>query len=300
MRTKFPTSVDFMLLGSCNLKCPFCFGPKHETPPIKTDKAVKILDKLASNGVEKIVFTGGEPTLINDLPFILLAAKRMNFTTVLSTNGLLLASNKKLLDKIALELNWIALPLDSSTQEGNGPMRVGIEANLGIKHFKAVIGLIRTIRENYPDLKIKLGTVLTQLNLEHIENIPDLLVSRNAVPDTWKLYQISPSEYGKANYPSLKIEDKEFRDVYERSQAKALKVGIPNVVKYTNEDRAGKYFFINPKGDVMVIHPRTNDYYQIGNIMKNFKTVTKEWNIHINAQALSENFDTTYPNIPAK
>src|SRR5665811_862736 len=115
METRLPSSVDFMLLGSCDLKCSFCFGPQHEMPAIQNDKAISIVNKLASNGVERVVFTGGEPTLIDGLPDILKAAKDRGLTTVLSTNGILLASNEELLDKIAPNLDWIALPLEGDT-----------------------------------------------------------------------------------------------------------------------------------------------------------------------------------------
>lgn len=292
---RFPSAVNFMLLGACNLRCPFCFGPRHEIPAMQTDLAIGIVNKLASNGVERLVFTGGEPTLIKDLPVILRATKSRGLTTVLSTNGMFIASNDELLDKIASSLDWIALPLDADTSSVNAKLRVGLNADAGIKHFDAVLSLIPKIRERYPRLGIKLGTVVTQLNLDSILNIPNLLVSRNAIPDTWKLYQVSASEYGKINYVQLQVGDEEFTRVYEKAREHALGVGIPNVTKYTNQERPGKYLFINPLGEVLVVHPIANDYYSIGNILTNFNGVLNNWRNYVKNDALTANFATTYP-----
>lgn len=295
IETRFPTSVDFMLLGSCDLKCSFCFGPQHEMPAIQTDKAINIVNKLASNGVERVVFTGGEPTLIDDLPDILKAAKDRGLTTVLSTNGILLASNGELLDKIAPSLNWIALPLEGDTSEINGAMRTGFEDDAGVKHFETVLNLIPKIKEKYPELRIKLGTVVTKQNIDHVTGIPNLLAARKAIPDTWKLYQFSPSEYGKINYSSLEISDEEFEMVYEQARERALQAGIPNIAKHTNTERPGKHLFINPKGDALTVHSDTNDYFPIGNILSNFNEVANRWKSYTNNDVLTANFESTYP-----
>lgn len=295
---KFPSSVDFMLLGTCNLKCSFCFGPQHEIPAMQTEVAIETINKLASNGVERIVFTGGEPTLIEDLPAILQGARSKGLITVLSTNGMLMASNDELLHDIASNLDWIALPLEADTPEGNAKMRIGFTPDAGLRHFEDVLSLIPKIRERYPRLGIKLGTVVAQPNLNNITGIPDLLASRNATPDTWKLYQVSPSEYGKINYASLQISDGEFERVYKEAEKRALKVGIPNVTKYTNQERPGKYLFINPHGGVLIVHPESNDYYPIGNILTNFNEVANNWRSYVKNDVLTANFDATYPLLP--
>lgn len=291
---KLPTSVDFMLLGSCNLRCPFCFGPKHEMPPMETYLVKEIIHGLKKNGVKRIVFTGGEPTLIKDLPIILSEAKNYGLTTILSTNGLLLSSGG-LLERTAPFLDWIALTLDGDRPKVNATMRIGLRPEDGIKHFEAFFKLVPIIRKKYPHLKIKLGTVVGLPNLKHIIGIPQLLSSQKVFPDTWKLYQVSPSEYAKINYSWLKIADEEFERIYKRAKQEALKFGIKNVVKYTNKKRPGKYLFINPRGEVLIVHPTTCDYYSIGNILSNLNGVLEKWRLYVNNQLLTKNFEETYP-----
>ena len=199
------------------------------------------------------------------------------------------------MQNIASNLDWIALPLEADTPEVNAKMRVGFTPDAGLKHFEDVLSLIPKIRQGYPKLGIKLGTVVAQPNLDHIAGIPDLLASRNAIPDTWKLYQISPSEYGRINYASLQVSDEEFERVYKEAEKRALRVSIPNVIKYTNRERPGKYLFINPRGDVLAVHPESNDYYPIGNILTNFNEVANNLGAYVKKDVLTANFETTYP-----
>lgn len=290
-----PSSVDFMLLGGCNLNCPFCFGPQHELPAMKTDSVIETVQKLATNGVERIVFTGGEPTLINDLPNILTVAKNSGLTTVLSTNGILLSSNDNLLRKVAPLLDWLALPLEGDSPEANANLRIGFKTNAGVEHFKAIVKLIPKVRKEYPNLKVKLGTVVAQPNIDSIEGIPEVLASHQAIPDTWKLYQISPSEYGKINFGRLRVTDEEYEEISMRAEKKASQVGIANFVRYTNKERPGKYMFINPEGEVLIISQEENDYTSIGNVLDDFAGVTKNWGAYVNKDSLRKNFEMTYP-----
>lgn len=294
-----PSSVDFMLLGQCNLRCPFCFGPQHEIPAMETGKVKSIIQTLSRNGAERIVFTGGEPTLIKDLPEILSEAKKEGLFTVLSTNGLKLDSNPSLLEKLVPSLDWIALSLDGSTSEVNAKMRVGLTPEIGLKHFGAILRVVQRIRTDHPQLKIKVGTVVAKPNLKDVHNIPFSLRDHAAIPDTWKLYQISPSEYGKINYPELKISDDEFEKVFTKAKVNAGEAGIKNVVKYVNATRPGKYLFINPLGEVLIVDPEENDYQSIGNMLRTPEKVFASWQNYIVQDLLAKNFEDTYSTVPS-
>ncbi|MCR4789147.1 MAG: radical SAM protein [Lachnospiraceae bacterium] len=73
----------------CNLKCLHCYaaGQKNsEESELSTDDWKKIIDKLKEIGVPQITFTGGEPTMRDDL--IELIEYGQWFVTRLNTNGL--------------------------------------------------------------------------------------------------------------------------------------------------------------------------------------------------------------------
>ncbi len=69
---KLPTSINLRLIGDCNLTCPFCYGPLHSIPAVNTNKLLDFLSVLPDLGVVKVVITGGEPLLVEDLEQILL------------------------------------------------------------------------------------------------------------------------------------------------------------------------------------------------------------------------------------
>lgn len=62
-----PRQVSIALTNACDLRCPYCYAPKH---PARLDSAHLIvwLDELDANGCLAIGFGGGEPTLHRDLP----------------------------------------------------------------------------------------------------------------------------------------------------------------------------------------------------------------------------------------
>lgn len=88
-------SVIIELTSRCNLKCPICFASANEAPqPDPEHPAVlQILEDLRNYGAPiPIQFTGGEPTLRDDLPQIVAAARKMGFDHIqVNTNGIRLA-----------------------------------------------------------------------------------------------------------------------------------------------------------------------------------------------------------------
>ncbi len=78
---RFPHHMTLELTARCNFRCPYCYCLWHEFPALgapELDAAgwKTILDKCASDGVEDILFTGGEALLRSDLFRILSYAQR--------------------------------------------------------------------------------------------------------------------------------------------------------------------------------------------------------------------------------
>ena len=70
------------LTAKCNFRCPYCYCVWHEyralaKPELDTDGWKAILNKCAVDGVDDILFTGGEVLLRDDLFEILNSARRI-------------------------------------------------------------------------------------------------------------------------------------------------------------------------------------------------------------------------------
>ncbi|MCW4045621.1 MAG: radical SAM protein [Candidatus Bathyarchaeota archaeon] len=109
-----PLRMDLALTFKCPNNCVHCYaGGPHETAELTTTQWREVIDRLSEIGVFTVTFTGGEPTLREDLPELLQYAQSKGMVTGLITNG------RKLKDKAyvqALEtagLDFVQITLES-------------------------------------------------------------------------------------------------------------------------------------------------------------------------------------------
>jgi radical SAM protein with 4Fe4S-binding SPASM domain len=109
-----PLRMDMALTFKCQNDCVHCYaGGPHETAELSTSQWKEVIDRLSQIGVFILTFTGGEPTLREDLSELLRYAQAKGMVTGLITNG------RKLKDKDyvkALEnagLDFVQITLES-------------------------------------------------------------------------------------------------------------------------------------------------------------------------------------------
>ncbi len=87
-RPTAPYRMDLALTYRCNDDCAHCYNARPRNyPEMSTDDWKTVLDKLWALGIPHIVFTGGEPTLRNDLPDLIAYAESLGQITGLNTNA---------------------------------------------------------------------------------------------------------------------------------------------------------------------------------------------------------------------
>ncbi|MCW4019504.1 MAG: radical SAM protein [Candidatus Bathyarchaeota archaeon] len=113
-----PLRMDMALTFRCQNNCVHCYaGGPHETPEMTTAQWKEAIDRLSNIGVFILTFTGGEPTLRDDLTELLRYAEVKGMVTGLITNG------RNLKDKAyvdALEkagLDFVQVTLESHKPE---------------------------------------------------------------------------------------------------------------------------------------------------------------------------------------
>ena len=113
-----PIRMDLALTFKCQNDCVHCYaGGPHETAELSTDQWKEVIDRLHEIGVFILTFTGGEPTLREDLPDLLLHAQSRGAVTGLITNG------RRLRDKSYVErlekagLDFVQVTLESHKPE---------------------------------------------------------------------------------------------------------------------------------------------------------------------------------------
>jgi radical SAM protein with 4Fe4S-binding SPASM domain len=83
-----PYRMDLAITYRCNDNCVHCYaGGPRETKELSTEEWVRVLDKIYDLGIPHVVFTGGEPTLREDLPKLIAQTQTIGLVSGLVTNG---------------------------------------------------------------------------------------------------------------------------------------------------------------------------------------------------------------------
>jgi radical SAM protein with 4Fe4S-binding SPASM domain len=83
-----PLRMDLAVTFKCQNNCVHCYaGGSHETEELTTEQWKNVIDRVYDAGVFIVTFTGGEPTLREDLPELLQYAQNKGIVTGLITNG---------------------------------------------------------------------------------------------------------------------------------------------------------------------------------------------------------------------
>jgi radical SAM protein with 4Fe4S-binding SPASM domain len=107
-----PLRMDLALTFRCQNDCIHCYaGGPHETPELNTQQWKLVINRLYEIGVFILTFTGGEPTLREDLPELLVYAQEKGMVTGLITNGRRLKDEAyvDILEKSGLDFAQITL-----------------------------------------------------------------------------------------------------------------------------------------------------------------------------------------------
>ncbi len=107
-----PLRMDLALTFRCQNNCIHCYaGGPHQTEELTTEQWKAVIDRLYDIGVFIATFTGGEPTMREDLPELLQYAQNRGIVTGLVTNGRRMKDKDyvQALEKVGLDFVQITL-----------------------------------------------------------------------------------------------------------------------------------------------------------------------------------------------
>jgi len=195
---------------------------------------LEIPGRLRKMGCRKITFVGGEPTLNPYLPEFLEAAKDVDLTTMIVTNGTQLTPAYQ--DRIADYTDWIALSLDSQFES--------IEKALGRgwgHHVENTLQNIALVKDS--GIHLKINTVVTRLNVD--EDMSDLV--KRIAPERWKAFQVlSVRGQNDVEVEPLLITSEEFSK-FKKTHEKVQESGLSAVFE-DSQAMLGSYLMLDPSG----------------------------------------------------
>lgn len=167
--------VVWNMTKRCNLKCIHCYAHAgdegHQEGELTTDEGKALIDDLAAFGCPVMLFSGGEPTLREDLPELIDYTVKRGMRAVISTNGTLITEEKARIFS-AFNLSYIGVSLDGIGQV-NDTFR-GVDGAFD----RALAGI-----GNAKKAGIKVGLRFT-INRRNYREIPAIfdLIEREGIP----------------------------------------------------------------------------------------------------------------------
>lgn len=113
-RPSAPYRMDLAITYRCNDDCAHCYNARPRTyPEMNTGQWTKVIDRLWDIGIPHIVFTGGEPTLRNDLADLVAYAASKGQITGLNTNARRLSDKRFLSRLVDAGLDHVQITVES-------------------------------------------------------------------------------------------------------------------------------------------------------------------------------------------
>lgn len=167
----YPEKVSCVLYTpSCNFMCPYCHNwetlIKESLPPLPFEDIISFLKKRVGI-LDGVVISGGEPTLMEELPERIKAIKDLGFLVKLDTNGSNPEMLKYLIDNQLID--YVAMDIKHSF---NKYYDVIVNRNIDLNDIKESIEILK---ENKIDYEFRITLIEEYHDKESIYEIGKLL-----------------------------------------------------------------------------------------------------------------------------
>ena len=275
-----PHRMDLMISSmekegnwNCNQKCVHCYAAgqaQGNVKELKTSEWKKVIDKCRKIGVPQLTFTGGEPTMREDLVELVEYSKW--FVTRVNTNGVLLT--KELCKKLyEASLDSIQITLYSSDREIHNKL-------VGANNFDKTVEGIKNALE--AGINVSINTPLCTTNKDYVETLKfihtlgvkyvscsGLIVTGNAQKEESKQLQLSSDELYDILQDSVKYCNENLIEIsftspgwIENDKIEKLGLDIPSCGACLSN------MAIAPNGDVVPCQSWLSSNGKLGNILK--------------------------------
>lgn len=164
----YPAHATFEIIETCNFACDHCY---YSSAPWKTGKiefadAVRVMDRLRSNGARVIELTGGECTIHPEFLDILAAASERFDMVAVITNGYRIGTNEAFAAKVCATPNLIAQVSIDGLDERHDTFR---------KHRKAFESAVSAVRRLVAAGKlVRIASAISEATLDDVAGLYEL------------------------------------------------------------------------------------------------------------------------------
>ncbi len=163
-----PYRMDLALTYRCNNACHHCYNDRtRNIKELSLDGWKKVIDMVWQQGIPQVVFTGGEPTLIDFLPELIAYAQNKGLVTGMNSNGRLLRDAKYVNTLVDSGLDHIQITLESHRESIHNDMVANAKA-----WKQTVAGIKNALASN---LYVMTNTTLLTSNVAYLEDLLNFL-----------------------------------------------------------------------------------------------------------------------------
>lgn len=217
---KYPVLSEIAITYRCNNVCRFCyaFSPYRETGEMTTEEVKKVIDIIADDAkVPSLSFTGGEPTLRDDLFELIKHGREKGLRVNLITNGRRCA-NKEFVQKL------VDAGLNSAQVSIEGPDAQTHDYIVGVPGaFDQTVQGVRNLRET--EIYTHCNTTICRPNLNRLEDLVDFLADELKL-SYFSMNMVIYTGTAAKLRDELQIKYKDIQEIVKRVKRRANKKGI--------------------------------------------------------------------------
>lgn len=168
-----PSMVDYaghlagvFFVSGCNFRCGFCHNPdlmRQRQAGIPWERLAAACKRFAAEWVDAAVISGGEPTLLPDLPGLLTWFRRYGWALKLDTNG----SNPDVLSRCLSLVDYVAMDIKTDPE--------GYPGLTGFADVDRIRESIRLIREHARDYEFRTTVIEGIHDAERMRGMAELV-----------------------------------------------------------------------------------------------------------------------------
>jgi radical SAM protein with 4Fe4S-binding SPASM domain len=160
------TDLHIRLVAKCNLNCAHCYASDWfvRSDVLDSGLVCRAIDEAIPLGLQKVTFTGGEPTLHRGLPGMLSHCVKRQVKAKLETNAILLRRHEDEIVRLIIDhrdLIYLYISYDLAPQRG-----------ITQAEHQAIRDLVIHLHRNGVDVRVQ--SSLTGINIDHLDELLEL------------------------------------------------------------------------------------------------------------------------------
>lgn len=295
---RLPQTLVYFVTSRCNAKCDFCLYKEHIDNPVKQKEELTVdeIKKISAQygPLHYLALSGGEPFLRKDLDGLVQAfidncgVKVVDIPSNFYYGDRMFEILSRLVCNNPGVIFDIQLSIDQTGEKHDISRKVENLYETALASFRK----LEELRDNYPNLRLKVNIVYLNENKNDIPDIQAELLKRinpERISLTFPNYVISSSgntgmQAVYEHYYSLaedcRFQGRSFKDIYTVGMRSAkkyyhrlLRSAISGTQNMGNICHAGEYVLVmNEKGDIF---PCEGLWHKIGNVRENDYSIPK-------------------------